>query len=293
MSETITLSPLKTLLKFPFQGQDWKNRFIVGAALTFAGMIIPILPVIFVFGYALQIMRQVIKDGEPKLPAWDDWGKLGVDGLRGLVVSLAYLLPGILVMSIGFLAYFGMLFSIPFMNSRGEGSSILLLFGSMGVMMISMLAGMLLLLLGSIPLPAATAHFVAEDKVSAAFKVRQWWALIKANKSGYFAAWVVILGLAMVLYQLFIVIYSTLVLCWLLPFLVAPIGFYIQIVGAAIFAQSYREGKAVLPADPAVLPDETESEVSTEDSEDSEDSGISSSLSDTTFETASSPIEMP
>ncbi len=264
MSETITLSPLKTLFRFPFQGQDWKNRFIVGAALSFAGTIVPILPIIFVFGYALQIMRQVIKDGEPELPAWDDWGKLGADGLRGLAVGLAYLLPGILVMSIGFLAYFGMLFSLPFMDSGGEGAFILLLFGSMGVMMISMAVGVLLLLLGFIPLPAATAHFVAEDKVSAAFKVGQWWSLIKANKLGYFAAWVVVLGLAMVLYQLFIVIYATLILCWILPLLIAPIGFYIQIVGAAIFAQSYRESKAVLAEEQAALPAETAPEVPAE-----------------------------
>ncbi|HEY84273.1 MAG TPA: DUF4013 domain-containing protein [Chloroflexi bacterium] len=265
MSETITLSPLKTLFKFPFQGPDWRNRFIVGAALIFAGFAIPIVPGIFVFGYTLQIMRQVIEGRELELPAWDDWGKFGVDGLRLLVVGLAYLLPGLLVMFIGFAAYFGMLFSLPFINSANEGAFMLLMFGSMGVMMLSMTLGMLLLILGFIPLPAATAHFVAEDKVSAAFKVRQWQSLIKVNKLGYFATWVVVLGLAMVLYQLFIVVYSTIILCWLLPLLIAPIGFYIQVVGAAVFAQTYRESKAMAAEEQVALPEETEPEDSAED----------------------------
>jgi hypothetical protein len=254
MPETVTITPLKTLFKFPLQGPNWRNNFIIGAALTLANSIVPLVPMIFVYGYALQIMRRTIEGQDLELPSWDDWGKLAVDGLRMMLVGLVYLLPGILVLLGGFTLYFASIFSWPLLATTAErgsnGPTALLLsisfLGSIAIMMLSTLLGSLLTLLGLIPLPVVTAHFAVRDKVAAAFRVREWWPLLRANKLGYFAAWVVVLGLMSILYFAFAMAYYTLVLCCLIPLLAAPVSFYVTLIGAVLFGQTYRESMAML-----------------------------------------------
>jgi hypothetical protein len=254
MPETVAITPLKTLFKFPFQGPNWRNNFIIGAALTLANFILPLLPMIFIYGYALQIMRRTIEGQELELPPWDDWGKLALDGLRLMLVGLVYLLPGILVLLGGVTLYFASIFSWPLLASaaeRGGGEPIALLvpigiLGSMAIMMLSMLLGSLLILLGLIPLPVVTAHFALQDKVAAAFRIREWWPLLRVNKLGYFAAWVVVFGLMAILYFAFAMAYYTLILCCLIPLLAAPLSFYVTLIGAVLFGQTYRESMAIL-----------------------------------------------
>jgi len=110
---------------------------------------------------------------------------------------------------------------------------------------VSLFLGTLLFLLGSILLPVATAHFVAQDKLTAAFQVRAWWPLLKANKLDYFIAWVVVAGLLALAYLAFTLAYYTLILICLAPFLMAPLGFYVMLVASALFGQTYRESRGM------------------------------------------------
>jgi hypothetical protein len=256
MPDTTAITPLKPLFKFPFQGPNWRNNFLIGAALTFAASIVPLVPLIFVYGYALQIMRRAIEGQELELPAWDDWGKLAVDGLRLTLVGLAYLLPGILVFIVGWILYIAGSVALPLLMAAAEEGGeaavgvlvMFSVFGSLAVLMLSMFLGSLLILLGLVPLPVATAHFAAQDKVAAAFRVREWWPLLRINKLGYFIAWVVIAGLMAIWNFAVAMAYYTLVLCCLVPLLGAPLGFYLLLIGAALFGQVYRESTAMQAA---------------------------------------------
>jgi len=253
MPEASAVTPLKALLRFPFQGSNWRNNFLIGAALRLAASFVPILPSIFVYGYALRIVRRAIEGGELELPAWDDWGKLGTDGLRLMLVGLVYLLPGTLVIVAGWTLYMVAAFSSPLLmaaaGEQGQGGLVVLgIFGSFVIMMLCMLLGSILLLLGSIPLPVAMAHFVARDQVAAAFRVREWWPLLRANKLGYLAAWVVMLGLVSVLYLAVMAAYYSVVLCCFIPVLAAPLTFYAGLIGGALFGQTYRESTSMLAA---------------------------------------------
>ncbi len=250
MLETTTITSLKSIFQFPFREPGWQNRFIIGSALIAAGFIIPVVPWIFVCGYLLQIMRQAIEGKELALPAWDDWGALGIDGLRMMAVSFAYSLPGILILLIGMGLYFVATFTFPFIALEGgRDAEILfpmLMMGSMAVLFLSLFVGTLAMTLGVIPLPMATAHFVAEDEVSAAFRLREWWPLLQANKMGYFIAWVVVAGLMALLYIAFMLAYYSVVLCCITPLLIAPIGFYLYLVSVGLFGLIYRESKQIL-----------------------------------------------
>ena len=252
MSDELSTTSLKALFRFPFEGAQWQGRFAVGSALMLVSTFIPIVPTLFVGGYVLRVMRQALAGQAPTLPAWDDWGGLTRDGLRVFVVGLVYFLPALLVFVGGMVLYFAGTFYLPFAAGAGAdeadviASFMLLIFGSMAVMFLSMALGLLFSILGAVALPLATAHFAAEDRLGAAFRVRQWWRILKADKLGYLIAWVIVAGLGAVLYTGAMLLYSTMVLCVLIPFLVAPIGFYVALIGAALFGGAYRESAAAL-----------------------------------------------
>lgn len=254
MSEAATITSLKALFKFPFKGPAWQSRFIVGTALILASFLVPIVPAIFVSGYILKIMRQAIEREDLTLPAWDDWGRLAMDGLRVTLISLVYLLPGVIVSFGGMALYFASSLAFPLLMAvveEGSNAALLLpllFFASLAIMFLSLFAGSLLFVLGMIPLPMATAHFAAQDKVAAAFRVREWWPLLRTNKLGYFIAWVIVAGLAAILYLVLMLAYYTVVLCCFIPVLGAPIGLYLYLVSAALFGQTYRESAALLSA---------------------------------------------
>jgi hypothetical protein len=249
MSEAITTRSIRTFFKFPFQGPNWQRRFLIGAGLIFAGFLVPIAPLVFVNGYILRVMRQAIEGEELVLPEWEDWGGLAIDGLRVMLVDLVYLLPGIAVFVGGMILYW-ISFTLLMVAAEGGGDAALqaplLSMVSIGIMFLSMLVSSVLSLLGGVPLPMATAHFAAQDKVAAAFRVREWWALLRNNKLGYFIAWVIVAGLMAIWYFVGMMAYYTVVLCCLIPFLGAPLGFYLSLVGAALFGHAYREGAAAL-----------------------------------------------
>jgi uncharacterized protein (DUF697 family) len=116
----------------------------------------------------------------------------------------------------------------------------------MGIMFLSMFLGVTLSVLGMIPLPIATAHFVDQDQVSAAFKLRALWAILKANPWGYLIAWTIAIGLFGMLYIGFMIAYMSVVLCCLVPVVIAPAGFYLSAVSAALFGRTYRESQLAL-----------------------------------------------
>ena len=247
MSNETTLSGLKRFFKFPFEGQDWQKRFVIGVALILVSFFIPVIPQIFVFGYIVQVMRLAIEGKPLMLPEWDDWGKLGVDGLRYGVVSLAFMLPGFLVYFGGMGLYMVSAMVLPMSmqmmeHGRGNFAVIPLFFvGSMLIMFLSIFLGMILVLLGAIPLPVALSHFVVKDQVGAAFRFREWWKVLWRNKLSYFIAWVVVGGLFAVLYMGMMLLYSTMIFCILIPVLSAPLLFYLMLVKATVFGETYRE----------------------------------------------------
>ncbi len=251
MSESLLFPSLKKL-KFPFQGPGWESRFVVGTALILANYVIPIVPAIFVGGYILRVMRQTLNGQEPALPEWDDWGRLAKDGLSVALINLVYSFPALALLMGGMALYFVGTLSFPFAASTGgkpqeQAISILLItLGSMAVLFLSMLLGMLFSIAGMIAMPVATAHFVAQDSLGAAFRVRRWWRILTADKLSYLIGWVIVIGLTGLLYLASVLASYTLILCFLIPFLMAPIGLYISLVGAALFGQTYRENAALV-----------------------------------------------
>ncbi len=242
------ITPLASLLKFPFEDEDWQTTFLIGSALIFVSFFIPILPLIFVAGYGMEVMRQAVRGEKLSLPKWDDWGRLFKDGLHALVISLVYAGPSVLIFILGFGFYFAVSFLAPFMleSGAGEGIFVALLLFSMFVMFLSIFLSLLLFTVGGLPLPVAMAHAVRRDELKAAFRFREWWPILKANKWAYFVAWTVALGIFVILYLVYLLPIYTLVCCFITPFLMAPLLFYTMLASNAVFGQIYYENSATL-----------------------------------------------
>lgn len=247
MSAQSAITPLQRLLRFPFQTPEWQNRFLIGSALLLASFVIPILPWFFVVGYTLQVMRQTLAGEAPFLPAWDDWGKLGKDGLVGALIALVYLLPGMLVFFGGYFVYTAMIVGMPFFEPS-EAMLAGTMLTAMALFFVAIAIGSLLVILGWIPIPAATARYATTDRVGAAFELRAVWRLLREHGWPTFAAWVVLGGLVFIFYAVLLVLSYTIVFLCFTPFLLAPLVFYMSVVGAGLFGEVYGSGLGVRTA---------------------------------------------
>ncbi|HEX2978706.1 MAG TPA: DUF4013 domain-containing protein [Anaerolineaceae bacterium] len=246
MTATFATDNLQASFSFPFKDPEWQGKLILAALLALSGFLI--VPTILLNGYFARIMRRIVDgDGQAALPAWDDWEALMTDGLRLSVISLIFSLPLLLLMGLGYIAMMGPSVIISLQEGIHESGGVLLL------MMALMLSGFFLmgvgLLIGFLCLgilPPAMLHGVSHASIGAAFHVREWWPVFRANLGGFLLMYVFALGLYYVSLVAVQFISMTIVLClpaYLAWFAVLAYG---GVVFSALFAQVYREGRQKL-----------------------------------------------
>jgi hypothetical protein len=256
MSSIVTLEGIQKAVFFPFRGPKWGERFLIGAALCFANFILPIVPLIPLFGYFNRIMKRIIvEEQDPQLPEWSDWGALFLDGLRLLGVMIIYMLPALILVAAGYILFMGLYFSLIFSSvNLAQGFSSYnpfpVLASSVGMLsgVAVLMAGILLSYLTLVFVPPALGHTAARGSFAAAFQFKEWWPIFKTNLSGYVVALALTLGLYTIMYILAIFLYATVILCFLLPFALALIFFIWGLLGSSLFAIAYRDGTRRLAA---------------------------------------------
>ena len=250
-TQSFTTDNLKELLTFPFQDDDWKNKFLIGSLIVFAGFAIPLVPFFFLYGYMMQIMRHIIVEkGKPFLPKWDDWGKLFVDGAKLLGAALIYMLPVIVLITIGsFIIFLLPIVGIPLAIAGGEenpeaaGTMMgILSMISMATFFIILGIGMIFGLAIGVVMPAIMGHVAATDDFGAAFRFKEWWTIFKANVGGFMLAYLIVFAISIVLNSILGFLYCTIILCCVVPLLTAPVTLYTTILSGALFSEAYREG---------------------------------------------------
>jgi hypothetical protein len=123
-------------------------------------------------------------------------------------------------------------------------------FGGMALFGVGMFFSLLLWVI----LPPAMSHAAAQNSFSAGFHIREWWKIYRANLGGFFLSIVIAGGLYMVMIFAIQVLYLTIILCILVPFLMMFVMTYLTIVALALFAQAYKDGQDKLAAQPVALP---------------------------------------
>jgi len=98
---------LEKALKYPFAGERWGPKFLLGGILNilgaafgfipYLGMVFWLLFSFFPLGYAYNIFRNHLQGREESLPNWGRWGELLTRGFFVFLIALGYwIVPGFL-----------------------------------------------------------------------------------------------------------------------------------------------------------------------------------------------------
>ncbi|MBM3126358.1 MAG: DUF4013 domain-containing protein [Chloroflexi bacterium] len=236
---------LRTFLLFPVQDAESRRRFLVGCLVSLFAMIVPILPYFFLMGYAARIARQVFRNEPPRMPAWDDWQSLFVDGGRMFGARFIYSLPILILTLPLMISFFILPFVMIYLDETADNatvSSIFLLYFLAIMGFLTILAPISIVV--SVIIPAAEMHTVSKGEFAAALRVREWWGIFRSNIGGFAAAFAVYILAAMAASFLFQIVMLSLILICLMPILLPVITMYLVLIMYTTIAQAYRDGEA-------------------------------------------------
>jgi hypothetical protein len=231
------------LLTYPFKGENAAGKFALACLVVAAGYLVPVVPWIFFLGYVYQIMGKVVIGDDAHMPIWSDWGRLFRDGVKLFGLSFIYALPINVIFIGGFFLYFVSMFAFALAAEASPNSAAPLLIGFIPFIFIfAMAIGYLLLLVFALVFPAAAGNLVAKDRFLAGFDFATMWRVVRANPGGFLIAFLLALGVLAFLMFAAQLVYMTIILCFLLPFLILILFVYFALVSGALFADAYRAG---------------------------------------------------
>jgi len=103
-------------IRYPWKGEDNLKNVAIGGVLTLLGVFL--LPMFFVLGYGLEVIRRVSDGDVAEPPAWEDWGTLFVDGLKVFVITVVYSLIPAAIFAFAVFSWF-----VPVVVSNGSEPS--------------------------------------------------------------------------------------------------------------------------------------------------------------------------
>ena len=171
------------------------------------GGLLNIVPVVnfLSVGYAYGVFRQSLRQHHASLSEWENWGDLFLQGLIVFLIALIYNIASLILF------------------------------------LVHPLLGLLAAIAVALLFPAAMARYAETGNFSEAFRIGEVWARIQELKGDYFIAWLVMVGVFIVLG----VIGMIPILGWIIS---AIIMFYAYLSFAFLFGEILsRPGSAVTP----------------------------------------------
>lgn len=181
---------INTAITYVFKDERWIVKTLIGAGLLLISFLI--IPIFFVNGYLLLIVRNVMDGLEEPLPEWDNWGDMFKDGLNLTIAELVYTLPIWLLMCCA------SAFFLPAAFSEGDVAGMLAAMGGVSFMILMCLV-LLFVIVYTIISPAITIQYAREDNLSACFQFSEVIGIARDNIGDILIALLVILGLGLVL----------------------------------------------------------------------------------------------
>lgn len=175
-------------ISFIFNDPDWWKKLLIGTLI----LMIPIIGLIVLKGWWIEIIKRVAKDDPEPLPSFDNFGELLSNGFRSILVYLVYKSPVIILGTIILVVFF-----IPFFVVAGDPSDDLV-----GLLVIYLICGGSFLFPLSIALSfferAAQMELAVKGELSDAFDLKKvngvfkvgWAQLILVFISGFVAFWI-------------------------------------------------------------------------------------------------------
>jgi len=166
---------------YVFEDKKWSNKLLIG-------MLVSIVPIVnfALFGWVIDIMRNVSHREPELLPGWDDFGEKFVKGAILFVVSLIYSLPALLITCPAFL--------LPFTRGDYSREGQQALAGVIaGTSLLLVCAISIYALLLSFLMPAIFLNFARKGTFSACFEFGEIWRIMSKNLGDYIVAWLIII----------------------------------------------------------------------------------------------------
>lgn len=222
-------------ISYPRDGDSAVKTIAIGGALLFLSFFV--VPLFFMFGYVVRSLRAVM-NGETTPPVFDEWGELGMDGLKAFAIGLVYsLVPTVIAAMALFLtvATFGPSDTV----FSGLLAGLVFTVAALGMLVISLAAVYMV--------PAAVVAYVRTDSVAAAFSPNDLRPLVFSRT--YATGWLVAFGIGLLAGVVIGVLNASVVGAVLVPFVV----FYAYVAGAYAIGTAVREMPAIDPNAP--MPD--------------------------------------
>ncbi len=160
---------------FPFEDADWLKKIGIAALLLF----IPLLGMLWVSGWSLEITKKVIRRDPEPLAAWDDFGGYLVRGFQVFIIGFVYALPVILATTCVSLVFPAAMDP----NAADEAG-----YAAIAAMVCVYCVVIIYSILLAFVIPAALGHFANEGKFSAAFRFGEIIGLVRAAPGAYLLA---------------------------------------------------------------------------------------------------------
>lgn len=212
--------------QFVFQDKKWIEKIAIAAVL-----ILTFIGTIAVVGWAIEIVRRVMRRDPEPLPAWNDLGKYFVDGIKVIVIGFIWMLPLTLISLCSGLVS-GLASSLG--SDQGSGNSISI-FLSLCLTAFSLPYALAI----SFLIPPMWGVYAMEGSFGEAINPARAWRLARVNLGGFVVAWLLgglITGLASSI---------GLLLCIVGVFFLTA---YASAVMGHLYGQAGREAMAALPA---------------------------------------------
>ena len=202
---------LSEAINYPRESDHVLKTVLIGGVLSLLSVLI--IPALILGGYGIRVLRHTTL-GDDELPQFGDWGKLALDGLKGIAIAIAYLLipMALFALSIGVL--------------------------SGTLQMLGLVVSAIAYLAAIYCLPAATTVFAREERVGAAFAMSNLRSVVTSQH--YVGGWLraVVVGFVAGLVMGVI---------GLVPILGAIVGvfiaFYVNLVIAYLFGHAVADAE--------------------------------------------------
>jgi len=161
---------------YVFEDERWISKVLIGGLLIW----IPIVN-FAVFGYMIQVARNVAQGNSRPLPEWGEFGDHFMRGLYVVVIYLVYFLPIFILEGLSVCITGGL--------TAGRGRDNSAIAGLLGLCFFPLI--LIIAFAVSILLYAALARYVATNSLSEAFKFGDVIASVRRNFSPWLMLWLV------------------------------------------------------------------------------------------------------
>lgn len=209
-------------LRFPWNGEKKIETLLIGGVLLLLSVFL--IPVFFVYGYLIRVIRQTDAGEVDEPPVFDEWGELLVEGVVGFGISLVYFLVPTAIVTIG-----AVLFFIPVGvagSGAGEAGGGIIAAGGALIALLVVVLSALISIAAAYLVPAAVAAYARTGRFGAAFSPSRLRPLLTDRR--YATGWAVAVAISLVAQILGGVVSATGIGVVLVPLLT----FYASVAGA-------------------------------------------------------------